>query len=56
MAAGRPAPPPVSARATVLAGDEETGTAAAGAILASLAGHPNLRHAQAFRGHDWLAA
>ena len=41
--------------AVVLAGDEETGMAAAGAILAAMAGNPNLEHAQAFRGHDWLA-
>jgi hypothetical protein len=53
----RPGAHQVRARvATVLAGDEETGAAAAEAILASLAGNPSLRHAQAFRGHDWLAA
>ena len=53
----RPGAHQVRARvATVLAGDEETGTAAAEAILASLAGNPNLEHAQAFRGHDWLVA
>ncbi len=42
--------------AAVLAGDEETGTAAAEAILVSMAGNPNLQHVQAFRGHEWLAA
>jgi hypothetical protein len=41
--------------ARVLAGDEDMGRAAAEAILISLAGNPNLAHAQAFRGHDWLA-
>jgi hypothetical protein len=40
--------------ARVLAGDEDMGRAAAEAILISLAGNPNLAHAQAFRGHDWL--
>jgi hypothetical protein len=40
----------------VLAGDEETGTAAAEAILTSMAGSPNLEHVKAFRGHDWLTA
>ena len=53
----RPGAHQVRARiATALAGDEETGTAAVEAILASMAGHPNLQHAQAFRGHDWLPA
>jgi hypothetical protein len=42
--------------AAVLAGDEATGTAAAEAILVSMAGNPNLQHVQAFRGHEWLAA
>jgi hypothetical protein len=42
--------------AAVLAGDEETGTAAAEAILLSMAGNPNLEHVHAFRGHEWLAA
>jgi hypothetical protein len=42
--------------AGALAGDEETGTAAAEGILASLAGSPNLEHVQAFREHDWLPA
>jgi hypothetical protein len=42
--------------AAVLAGDEETGTAAAEAILVCLAGNPNLEHVQAFRGHEWLTA
>ncbi len=42
--------------AVTLAGDEETGTAAAEAILASVAGNPNLEHVKAFRRHDWLAA
>jgi hypothetical protein len=42
--------------AAVLAGDEETGTAAAEAILASMGGSPNLEHVQAFRRHDWLAS
>jgi hypothetical protein len=42
--------------AAVLAGDEETGTAMAEAILASMAGSPNLEHMKAFRRHDWLAA
>jgi hypothetical protein len=42
--------------AAVLAGDEETGTATAEAILVSMAGNPNLEHVQAFRGHEWLAA
>ncbi len=41
--------------AAVLAGDEETGTAMAEAILASMAGSPNLEHVKAFRRHDWLA-
>lgn len=40
--------------ARVLAGDEDMGRAAAEAILISLAGNPNLAHAQAFRGHNWL--
>jgi len=40
----------------VLAGDEETGTAAAEAILVCLAGNPNLEHVKAFRGHEWLTA
>ena len=52
----RPGTQLVRARiARVLAGDEDMGTAAAEAILMSLAGNPNLAHAQAFRGHDWLA-
>jgi hypothetical protein len=42
--------------AAVLAGDEETGTAAAEAILASMAGSPNLEHVREFRGRNWLAA
>ena len=53
---GRPGTQLVRARiAGVLAGDEDLGMAAAEAILTSLAGNPNLAHAQAFRGHDWLA-
>jgi hypothetical protein len=42
--------------AVVLAGDEETGTAVAESILASMAGNPNLEHVKAFRGHEWLDA
>jgi hypothetical protein len=53
----RPDTPLVRTRlAAVLGGDEDTGLAAAEAILTSLAGNPNLAHAQAFRGHDWLPA
>jgi hypothetical protein len=53
----RPDTPLVRARlAAVLGGDEDMGMAAAEAILTSLAGNPNLAHAQAFRGHDWLPA
>lgn len=53
----RPGAQLVRARiAAVLAGDEETGTAAAEGILASMAGSPNLEHVQAFREHDWLPA
>jgi hypothetical protein len=53
----RPGAPVVRAHvAAVLAGDEETGTAAAEAILTSMAGSPNLEHVKAFRGHDWLTA
>jgi hypothetical protein len=54
---GRPGAQLVRARiAAVLAGDEETGTAAAEGILVSMAGSPNLEHVQAFREHDWLPA
>jgi hypothetical protein len=35
-------------------GDEESGTAAVEAVLASLKGSPNLRHVEAFREHDSL--
>jgi hypothetical protein len=53
----RPGAPVIRAHvAAVLAGDEETGTAAAEAILTSMAGSPNLEHVKAFRGHGWLAA
>jgi hypothetical protein len=38
----------------VFGGDEESGTAAVEAILASLKGSPNLRHVEAFREHDSL--
>jgi hypothetical protein len=38
----------------VFGGDEESGTAAVEAVLASLKGSPNLRHVEAFREHDSL--
>jgi hypothetical protein len=38
----------------VFGGDEESGTAAVEAVLASLKGSPNLQHVEAFREHDWL--
>jgi hypothetical protein len=38
----------------VFGGDEESGTAAVEAVLASLKGSPNLWHVKAFREHDSL--